>query len=51
MSNLRWATRDADTYASSKAEEKIGKIFKYEEVEYLNQKIDGYAYILDSRIL
>ncbi|MCT4686384.1 hypothetical protein [Vallitalea sp.] len=45
MSNKRWALRDADTYSTFQATNKIGKIFKHEEVEYLNQKVNGYAYI------
>jgi len=45
MSNIRWALRDAETYSTSQATTIIGKIFKDEEVEYLNQKENGYAYI------
>ncbi|QUH28631.1 M23 family metallopeptidase [Vallitalea guaymasensis] len=50
MSNLRWALRDADTYSTSQATEKIGSIDATEEVEYLNQKVNGYAYIEYSTI-
>ncbi|GMQ59202.1 hypothetical protein AN1V17_35990 [Vallitalea sediminicola] len=45
MSNTRWALRDADTYSTYQATEVIGEIYKDEEVEYLNQKVNGYAYI------
>lgn len=45
MSNKRWALRDAETYDTFQATNIIGRIFQGEEVEYLNQKVNGYAYI------
>lgn len=45
MANSRWALRDSDTFSTSSATTRIGEIYKNEEVEYLNQKENGYAYI------